>query len=96
VTGEAVEAVSPAVLKAALALVASGLGADDESSDERPPYTVPEAARRLRVHDCTVYRAIQERRLRAYSVGSKGRAIRIPADALDAFMAAGMISEVAS
>lgn len=88
-------AVSPAVLKAALALVASGLAADDEN-DERPPYTVPEAARRLRVHDCTIYRAIQERRLSAYSVGSKGRAIRIPAAALDAFTAAGMIREEAS
>jgi excisionase family DNA binding protein len=93
-----VEAVSPAVLRAALALVASGLGADDENggTDDRPPYTVPEAAVRLRVHECTVYRAIQEGRLRAYSVGSKGRAIRIPAAALDAFMAAGMIREAAS
>lgn len=92
------EAVSPAVLKAALALVASGLGAGDEStgSDDRPPHTVPEAAKRLRVHECTVYRAIQERRLRAYSAGSGGRAIRIPADALDEFVASQTIREAAS
>jgi len=84
-------AVSPAVLKVALALVESGLSAAPGSADDRPPHTVPEAAARLRVHESTLYRAIQGGQLRAYCVGASGRAIRIPAAALDEFCAQRVI-----
>jgi excisionase family DNA binding protein len=79
------------VLLVARALVAAGLGSRRESEpaerDDRPPLTVPEAAGQLRVHESTLYRAIQDGILGAYSVGSGGRAIRIPAAELDAFKA---------
>lgn len=91
-------AVSPAVLKVARALVASGFdaGTDDESPEiERPPYRVPEAAVLLKVHESTLYRAIQTGALGAFSVGVAGRAIRIPADELDAFRARRMIRTMA-
>jgi excisionase family DNA binding protein len=56
-----------------------------------PPYLAPEAAALLKVHDSTLYRAIQAGRLQAFSVGAAGRAIRIPADELEAFKARRMI-----
>ena len=95
-TGESVEDldVPPAVLKIARALVASGFDAretEPQEGAERPPYKVPEAAERLNVHESTLYRAIQAGELIAYSVGAAGRAIRIPADELDAFKARRMI-----
>jgi excisionase family DNA binding protein len=87
-------AVPPAVLKVARALIASGFDAgitDEPQGGERPPWKVPEAAARLKCHESTLYRAIQSGDLAAYSVGAAGRAIRIPADELDAFMARRMI-----
>lgn len=90
--------VPPAVLKVARALVASGFdaGTDEPQDDaERPPYRVPEAATLLKVHESTLYRAIQNGALGAYSVGAAGRAIRIPADELDAFRARRMIRRLA-
>jgi excisionase family DNA binding protein len=79
------------VLNVARALVAAGLAGqratEPAEKAERPPLTVPEAAEQLRVHESTLYRAIQLGRLGAFSVGSGGRAIRIPADELDAFKA---------
>jgi excisionase family DNA binding protein len=78
---------SPGVLALARVL-AAGLTATapaEDKADRRPPYTVPEAAALLRVHESTLYRAIQNGDLAAYSVGSGGRAIRIPACELDAF-----------
>lgn len=70
----------------ARALVASGLAGQPAQEDiTRRPYTVPEAAVALRVHESTLYRAIQSGELAAYSVGNAGRAIRIEAAELDAF-----------
>jgi excisionase family DNA binding protein len=88
--------VTPAVLRVAQALIASGFapGVTEDppaSDDERPPYKVPEAARLLKVHESTLYRAIQTGSLSAYSVGESGRAIRIPAAELDAFKVRRMI-----
>ena len=89
--------ISPDVLEVARALVASGLTtrcvSESEPAEcaECPPYTVPEAAERLKVHESTLYRAIQDGYLRAFSVGSGGRAIRIPAAELEAFKARRMI-----
>ncbi len=86
--------ISPDVLALARALVASGLTAPrrrQAQEPERPPYTVPEAAEQLNVHESTLYRAIQAGGLGAYSVGSGGRAIRIPAGELEAFKARRMI-----
>jgi excisionase family DNA binding protein len=82
------DCISPAVLEVARALIASGLTAQPASEPddcEQPPYTVPEAADLLRVHESTLYRAIQDGDLGAYSVGAGGRAIRIPAAELEAF-----------
>jgi excisionase family DNA binding protein len=81
------------VLDLARALAAAGLAPrrPDPEPGERPPYTVPEAADMLRVHESTLYRAIQDGDLGAYSAGSGGRAIRIPAGELDAFKARRMI-----
>jgi excisionase family DNA binding protein len=85
-----VEDLSPDILEMARVLIASGVTAqhtqeDMPRDDERPPYTVPEAAAIMRVHEATLYRAIQKGELRAFSAGSGGRAIRIPAGELDAF-----------
>ena len=95
--------IPPDVLQVARALVASGLTAlrsngesEQGTCSERPPYTVPEAAAQLRVHESTVYRAIKDGELDAYSVGSSGRAIRIPASDLDAFKARRKIRPAAS
>ena len=88
------------VLEVARALVASGLIARNASEPEaaecaeQPPYTAPEAAGQLRVHESTLYRAIQDGDLGAYSVGSGGRAIRIPATELEAFKARRMIKRL--
>jgi excisionase family DNA binding protein len=90
--------VSPAVLKVARALVASGFdaGPDEPQEDaERPVYRVQEAAALLKVHESTLYRAIQRGALGAYSIGAAGRAIRIPADEFDAFRARRMIRALA-
>jgi excisionase family DNA binding protein len=78
------------VLELARVLVASGLGAPREPEPpcaDEPPHTVPEAAALMRVHESTIYRAIQDGALGAFSVGSGGRAIRIPAAELAAFKA---------
>lgn len=82
------EQISPDVLALARVLadaVATTAAAREEPAGERPPYTVPEAASLLRVHESTLYRAIQQGEIEAYSVGSGGRAIRIPASEFDAF-----------
>jgi excisionase family DNA binding protein len=84
-----------AVLKVARALLASGFDAsalDAPAEDDRPPYTVPEAARLLKVDPSTLYRAIDAGEIDAYSVGQAGRAIRIPAAEFDAFKARRMIA----
>ncbi len=95
--------IPPDVLRVARALVASGLTAQRSNGEsaqatcpERPPYTVPEAAAQLRVHESTVYRAIKDGELNAYSVGTSGRAIRIPATELDAFKSRRKIRPAAS
>jgi excisionase family DNA binding protein len=92
------QALPPAVVRVARALVASGFDPgvteDVQADGERPPYTVPEAARLLKVHESTLYRAIQSGDLPALSVGRAGRAIRIPADDFDAFKAKRMIRRV--
>lgn len=84
--------ISPDVLEVARALVASGVTARclvepelEPAEGERPPWRVPEAAAHLKVHESTLYRAIQDGDLDAYSVGAGGRAIRIPAAELEAF-----------
>jgi excisionase family DNA binding protein len=51
--------------------------------------TVPEVADRLNVKDRFVRRLIAERRITFVKVG---RHVRIPADALDAYIAAGMVT----
>jgi len=88
--------IPPEVLALARAFVASGLGVrcagkDEPTEAERPPWTVAEAAAHLKVHESTLYRAIQAGSLGAYSVGSGGRAIRIPDRELGAFKARRMI-----
>lgn len=88
------QAIPAAVLKVARALIASGFDVgeiEETPAADRPPYLVPEAAALLKVHESTLYRAIQAGQLDAYSVGLSGRAIRIPAGALDAFKARRMI-----
>jgi excisionase family DNA binding protein len=88
--------ISAAVLKVARALLASGFDesvlGDTPADDERPPYTVPEAAKALKVDNSTIYRAIQAGEIDAYSVGTAGRAIRIPAEEFAAFKARRMIA----
>lgn len=81
--------ISPDVLALARALAtAAGITSQPVPEEaERAPLTVPEAAAQLRVHEATVYRAIQLGMLGAYSAGSGGRAIRIPAAELDAYKA---------
>lgn len=85
------EEIAPDVLAIARMLIAGGIAgrcpSEPEASAERPPHTVPEAAELLRVHESTLYRAIQDGDLGAYSVGSGGRAIRIPDAELQAFKA---------
>jgi excisionase family DNA binding protein len=88
------EHVSPEVLEAALALAALLTPQPEPAAAPAPadePWTVPEAAAHLKVHESTLYRAIQKGRLGAYSVGSGGRAIRIPPAELQAFKARGLI-----
>ena len=63
---------------------AQGPSAD---SVRRKPYRVAEVAAFLDVHESTVYREIDEKRLRALRVGAKRGALRImPAD-FDAYLA---------
>ena len=50
------------------------------SDFERPFYTVPEAAKILRVHENTIYRLIKNKRIEHYKVG---RQIRIAASELE-------------
>jgi excisionase family DNA binding protein len=89
------ERISPDVMAVARVLAAAGLAARPEPEPaDLPPYTVPEAATQLKVDQSTLYRAIQKGRLGAYSVGSGGRAIRIPAAELEAFKARNLIRQV--
>ena len=83
------DGIPASVLELARALIATGLGGASEpepgDAADEPPLTVAEAAAQVRVHESTLYRAIQDGDLGAYSVGSAGRAIRIPASELAAF-----------
>ena len=53
---------------------------------EQALYTVPEAADRLRCSRVTVYRAVWAGRLRAVRLGTERGSLRIPSEALDAFL----------
>ena len=48
--------------------------------------TVKEVAARLGLHPMTVRRKIREGELRAMQLGGKGSSVRVPADALDAWL----------
>jgi excisionase family DNA binding protein len=52
----------------------------------RALYTVPEAADRLRCSRVTVYRAVWAGRLRAVRLGTERGHLRIPSEALEAFL----------
>jgi len=45
--------------------------------------TASEVARRLRVHRASVYRMIDDGRLRAYRIGGEGGPLRVSEEALD-------------
>ncbi|MBS2539261.1 helix-turn-helix domain-containing protein [Catenulispora sp. NF23] len=62
----------------------------------RPPFKVAEVAVMLGVHRSTIYRDIEEGRLRALRVGSGKGALRILPDALDAYFALLEVRAVAT
>lgn len=100
------QAIPPAVLEVARALVASGLTFEDvakcSKNTRTRPYRVKEVADALDVHVSTVYRDIDAGRLVALRVGSGRGAIRVPVEELDAYKAllkqsaTGQQGEVAS
>lgn len=74
------EAITPAVLKVAQALLASGIDLTGAAKTTRPrqkPYRVAEVAELLDVHRATVYRDIEAGRLAAYRIGRGSGALRI-------------------
>jgi excisionase family DNA binding protein len=56
-------------------------------ADARKPYLVAELAVMWRVAPSTVYRLIYDRRLKAERHGPRGGAIRVPAAAVDEYLA---------
>jgi excisionase family DNA binding protein len=58
----------------------------DKDTMERKAYRVPEFAKATGLSRACVYQLVEEKRLRAVRVG---RAILIPASAVDAFLAGG-------
>lgn len=78
------EAIPPAILQLAKALVASGVDLDPapprRTETRRKPYRVAEVATALDVHRSTVYRDIETGRCRAYRVGRGRGALRISVD----------------
>ena len=63
------------------------------SDFERPFYTVPEAAKILRVHENTIYRLIKNKRIEHYKVGAQ---IRISAAELERLKVPAEPTETAS
>lgn len=57
------------------------------SNERREPYLVAELAEMWRVDPSTVYRLIYARKLRAERHGARGGAIRVPVDAVAAYLA---------
>lgn len=60
------------------------------SDFDRPFYTVPEAAKILRVHENTIYRLVRDKRIEHYKVGSQ---IRIAAAELERLKVPAMPNE---
>jgi excisionase family DNA binding protein len=85
------EAIPPAVLKVAQALVAGGLdicGTPERSEAPRQkPYRVAEVAAELDVHRATVYRDVEAGRCGAYRIGQGSGAIRISVEDFEKYKA---------
>lgn len=86
------DCISPQVIAVAQLLIASGLAAQIARAEaaEQPRtdvYTVQEIAADMRVHESTIYRAIQDGCLKAIAVGQGGRGIRVEPAAYEAFKA---------
>jgi excisionase family DNA binding protein len=58
-----------------------------DGSERREPYLVAELAALWRVDPSTVYRMIYSGRLRADRHGPRGKAIRVPPEAVRAYLA---------
>lgn len=63
------------------------------SDFERPFYTVPEAAKILRVHENTIYRLIKNKQIEHYRIGSQ---FRISASELERLKVPAEPTETAS
>lgn len=86
------EAIPPAVLKVAQALIAAG-GLNICGTPNRPeaprrkPYRVAEVADELDVHRATVYRDVEAGRCGAYRIGQGSGAIRISVEDFEDYKA---------
>lgn len=85
------QAIPPAVLRLAEALVASGFDprcvSEPAAARRTDPYLVSEAAHELRVHVSTVYRDVETGRCGAFRVGAGRGTIRIPVDDFENYKA---------
>lgn len=85
------DSISPHVIALAQLLVATGLvdhvARTEAVTTRTQPYTVQEIAAEMRVHESTVYRAIQSGDLEAYVAGNGGRGIRVEPAAYGMFKA---------
>lgn len=85
------EAIPPAVLKLAHALIAGGLDAcgipERPQAPRQKPYRVAEVAAELDVHKATVYRDVESGRCGAYRIGQGSGAIRISVEDFEKYKA---------
>lgn len=84
------QAIPPAVLKVAEALIASGIDLCEFAKPavkREKPYRVAEVAKALDVHRATVYRDVEAGRCGAFRIGSGSGAIRISVEDFEKYKA---------